>query len=42
MKISDLIDNWEPGDWPSLKHILKEMAGDKDVPSAFPPDKDND
>lgn len=32
MKISQLIENWEPGDWPFLKDILLALAGDKDVP----------
>ena len=31
MKLSELIDNWEPGLWPDLKVILKQLAGDKDV-----------
>lgn len=31
MKLSELIENWEPGDWQDLKIILLELAGDKDV-----------
>ena len=32
MKISEIIENWEPGDWSELKVILIAMAEDKDVP----------
>lgn len=31
MKISELIEKWEPGDWPMLKGILIELAGDREV-----------
>lgn len=31
MKIFDLIEMWEPGDWPVLKRVLIALAGDKEI-----------
>lgn len=31
MKISELIDSWEPGEWPELKVILKALAGEEEI-----------
>ena len=31
MKISELIENWQPGDWPKLKDILLAIADDAEV-----------
>jgi len=40
MKISELIDKWEPGDWPELKVILTALAKDQDVPLVTVTDKE--
>lgn len=37
MKIWQRVVDWEPGDWPELKRILIELAGDKKVADESPP-----
>ena len=31
IKTSELIEKWEPGDWPELKRLLTKLAGNYEI-----------